>query len=150
MPFRSASNVGFTAVGSDSVAVLPAGTDVNDQLNVSALPSTSLDPLPSSSTALPAATVRSGPAFAIGREFVVVSVTVSGALAETPSLTISCTTYVPCRSTTNVGVAVAAPVSVATLPSGSEANDQANVSASPSTSLEAAPFRCTVLPIATD
>ena len=56
-PAWSASKVGITAVGSDSTAVLPAGTDVNDHEKVSGSPSTSLDPLPSSVTVSPITTV---------------------------------------------------------------------------------------------
>ena len=50
VPATSASNVGLTEVGSDSIAVLPTGTVVSDQLNVNASPSTSLEPLPSNVT----------------------------------------------------------------------------------------------------
>ena len=53
VPDRSATNVGFTTAGSESVAALPAGRETSDQAYVRASPSTSLDPLPFSETVAP-------------------------------------------------------------------------------------------------
>src|SRR5436305_1862141 len=47
-----------------------------------------------------------------------VIVTVAGLLFENPLFTISCTTYIPATSATNVGETVLAPESVAVLPGG--------------------------------
>jgi hypothetical protein len=69
-PSLSAVNWGLTAVALDSVAVLLAGLDVNDQLYVSVSPFASLLPLPFSVTTDPVKTFWSGPAFATGAEFV--------------------------------------------------------------------------------
>ena len=88
-PATSARKVGLTAFGLDKTAVLPAGREVNDQLNVSESWSTSLEALPSNCTVLPRLTFWSGPALATGREFTVLIVTVSGALLMVPSFTIS-------------------------------------------------------------
>src|SRR5262245_6849560 len=68
-----------------------------------------------------------------------VTVTVTGALNKTPSLTISCATYTPCRSATNVGLTVAAFDSAATLPDGTDSSDHEYVNAVPSGSNEALP-----------
>src|SRR5262245_41426825 len=65
-PATSATNVGRTACGSDNTAALEPGFNTNDQVNVSASPSASLDAPPFSVTRAPSVTVRSGPALAIG------------------------------------------------------------------------------------
>src|SRR6185503_11517246 len=95
---------------------------------VSACPSASLDSEPS--TVTPVATRAfnwSGPAFANGTELVVLISTASGALFTVPSLTISWTTNVPVRSTTNDGPAVVGPTRTAVLPGGTLVNDHTNV-----------------------
>ena len=58
--------VGMTAAGSDNTAVLPVGRLVSDQKKLSASPSTSVEPLPSSITVSVTKTVWSGPASATG------------------------------------------------------------------------------------
>ena len=55
--------------------------------------------------------------------------TVSGALSTVPSLTISCSSYVPGWSATNVGVTAAESSSAATLSGAFETKDHLNVSA---------------------
>jgi hypothetical protein len=54
-------------------------------------------------------------------------VTVAGSLLMKPLFTMSCTTYIPATSATNVGDTVLAPESVAVLPAGRVVNDQAYV-----------------------
>ena len=51
------TTVGITAVGSESVTVLPAGIVVSDQEKVRRSPSTSMDADPSSVTVSPTKTV---------------------------------------------------------------------------------------------
>ena len=55
----------------------------------------------------------------------VLTVTVSGALSDSPSLTTSCSSYTPATSAVKVGVAVVAPPSAALLPPGFETKLQA-------------------------
>src|SRR4030095_9078731 len=118
VPGLSTTKVGLTRVGLTRVAVLPVGTVVNAHRKVNVSPSTSCDLLPSSCTLASTSTVWSGPALATGREFCVVITTVSGALSSCPSLTMSCTTYIPGRSTTNVGFTTVGSESSAVLPAG--------------------------------
>ena len=115
--------MGLTRVGLDSVAVLPLGAVVKAHRKVSVSPSTSCDLLPSSCTVASTSTVWSCPASATGREFCVVITAVSGTLSSCPSFTMSCTTYVPGRSTANVGFTIAGSDSSAVLPAGVEVND---------------------------
>src|SRR6185295_8706481 len=89
VPAWSTRKVGWIAVGSKSVAALPAGRLVNCHRKVKASPSTSLERLPSRVTVVPTAAVWSGPALATGREFWVETCTVSGALSTLPSFTTS-------------------------------------------------------------
>src|SRR5262249_57676446 len=65
---RSPTKVGWTAVASESRAVLPAGVLVKAQANSNGSPSTSLEPLPSRRTVAPTRTVCAGPALATGAE----------------------------------------------------------------------------------
>ena len=69
-----------------------------------------------------------------------VMVTLSATLSSCPSLTISCTTYTPGTSAMNDGDTLLGLFSAAALCGGVETNDHANVSASPSGSLEPLPF----------
>src|SRR5262249_17425701 len=78
-----------------------------------------------------------------------VMVTVTGVLSRVPSLTMSCATYVPAWSTTNVGWTVVGAVRVAALPVGTTVKAQRKVSGSPSTSLDALPSSATVGPTKT-
>src|SRR5712691_1269206 len=55
---------------------------------------------------------------------VTVMLTVSGSLSTVPSLTMSCTTWVPATSGTKVGFTIAALDNAVALPVGTEANDQ--------------------------
>ncbi len=79
----------MTMLGSERVAVLPAGAEISAQRCVNGSLSASVEPEPSSCTNVALATVWSGPAAATGRLLSVVTVTVSGAPSEVPSLTIS-------------------------------------------------------------
>src|SRR5258705_10304200 len=83
---------GLTAEGLARDIPLPGGADTKLQEKLSGSPSTSLDPLPSSTTSVPTGTVWSGPALATEREFDVLITTVSGGLSAVPSLTTNCTT----------------------------------------------------------
>src|SRR5262245_17193187 len=125
----SGVSVGVAVVGSCSVAALPMGTDVSIHAYVSGLPSGSLEPRPSRETGLPTVALRSGPASATGGRFAARTpiCTVSGALDTKPSLTMSCATYVPERSGTNVGWIAVGFDSVDALPTGTESNDHWNV-----------------------
>ena len=122
IPALSTVKVGFTAVVSLNAALLPTGTEVNAQLKINVLPSTSVLPLPSSVTVPFTSGVWSGPAFATGAEFNVLIVTVSAALLTVPSLTMRLTTYVPALSTVKVGFADVELLSAALLPAGTVVN----------------------------
>ncbi len=92
---------------------------------MSGLPSTSEEAVPSRVTVAATKTLWSGPALAMGAEFSVVIVTVSGAESTEPSLTTSWTSYDPDTSAMNVGWSLVAPERVAVLPAGLETKDQA-------------------------
>src|SRR4051794_5707288 len=100
----------MTAVGFESVVVLPGGRIVSDHPYVKGLPSTSVDALPSSVTVCATSTDWSGPALATGAELRLVTVTGSAALVVSPSDTTSCSTKEPGRSATNVGFTTFAPL----------------------------------------
>ena len=74
------------------------------------------------------------------------TLTVSGALFSRPSLTISCATYNPSRSATNVGVTEAGSLKDAVLESGVDKSAQLKVSGSPSMSVDPVPSSVTVSP----
>jgi hypothetical protein len=80
VPLLSVVKVGLIEVGLVSVAWLAVGTLTNDQAYVSGLPSTSVEPLPFSSTSVCVGTVWLGPAFATGAESCVVITTWLGVL----------------------------------------------------------------------
>jgi hypothetical protein len=150
-PSLSAVNVGLTAVALDSVAVLLAGFDVNDQLYVSGSSFASVLPLPFSVTTEPVATSWSILALATGAEFAVaaVIVTVAAVLLTVPSLTIRLNTYAPSWSGVNVGFTAVALDKVAMLPKGVDVNDQVYVSVSLSASVLPLPSSVTTEPVAT-
>src|SRR5205814_2332943 len=127
----------------------PAGRLMNDQAYVSGSLSASDEPLPSRVTVVDTLTAWLAPAFATGGVFVVVMVTVDGALFRYPLLTISCATYVPGKSATKVGFAISELFRWAAEPAGRVSRLQRYVSGFPSTSEEAAPFNCTSDPSAT-
>lgn len=99
-------NVGATVLANDSAAVLPFGRLVNDHEYVIGSLSASEEPLPSSFTKAPTIAFWLDPALATGAVFVVVIVTVDGVLLENLFLVMSCATYAPGRSATNVGLAI--------------------------------------------
>src|SRR5574339_882302 len=105
-----------------------------DHAYVSGLPSASLDAEPSSRTFELQCTLWAGSAFATGAHLSVETRTVSASLSAWPSLTTSCATYVPGRSTTNDGEALAASSRAAALPAGTDASSQRYVRGLPSTS----------------
>ena len=120
-PGRSARNVGPTAVGIASTAVLPAGRVSIDQAKVSGEPSGSCEPLPSRVTVTPRSIVWSSPASAMGGSFGTLRVSIttsSGWLFTLPSLTISLRRKIPARSGVNVGMTAFELDSVALLPEG--------------------------------
>ena len=91
-------------------------------------------------------TTWSGPALATCLSTEIAIVTVAGALSCVPSLTMSCTTYVPGTSLTNVGSTDVGFDSVAALPVGLASMDHAYVSGSPSGSDERLPSRIMSVP----
>ena len=76
-------------VASESVAELPAGIAVNNQLKLRVSPSGSSDADPSSVTLVPTGVEASGPASATGTRFSVVIITSSAMEFRLPSLTIN-------------------------------------------------------------
>src|SRR5262245_60475852 len=76
----------------------------------------------------------------------VVTITTSVGLFTAPSLTTSCARYSPSLSATNVGMTDVGLARVVVLAAGRAASVQENVRELPSASLEALPFRVTVLP----
>ena len=82
-------------VGFVNAAVLPVGRDTNDHVYVSGSPSGSHERLPSRRAVWRRAIVWSEPARATGAELLVEIITASGVLSPWPSLTMSCTMYVP-------------------------------------------------------
>src|SRR5262249_56334112 len=85
--------------------------------------SRSPDRLPSGRMVPPTRAVRSPPAFGIGAEFCVFTMTTAGRLAARPSLTVSWTRNTPGASTTNSGVAEVGRIRIARLVSGFSRND---------------------------